>query len=180
MEFMDAQKVVPAPRRRRFLWGVLLAFGTVVLVLVGAPLLIGQLYHGPRDLAAVTAAMPGVPLFPYARIAPENRLTQRTLGLPLLIARLQGAQRADAALLLAAADRDFVLDWYRRSAPFQQWQQVGTEELPGGTRLLFLRDHEGLQITVGPTAFIDTPVQLIYLDGLTDRQVAELRTAAPL
>jgi len=164
------------PRRRsRIRIVVLTLIGVIVLLAAGLSIAGGQ-YHGPRDLDAVTVAMPGVPLFPFADVAPSNRLAQRLLAVPLLLMRLQGVHEAEAVLLQVPADREFVLDWYRRAAPYQDWVKLQEAPSNGGTRFVYLRNREVLQIIVGRTVNgMVTPIELIYLDGVSDRQITQLQ-----
>ncbi|HEY3377586.1 MAG TPA: hypothetical protein VGL77_08830 [Armatimonadota bacterium] len=155
-------------------WCLFLLGLFLVLVIIGY-LVAGRLYTGPQTLTAVVRTMPHVPLFPLIEIAPDNRQAQRALAFPLWLMRWQGATRAEAAQLRAPADADFIQEWYQRVAPSQGWCYQGCETLRMGTRLLYLRRNEGLQILVGHTsANIYTPVQLIYLQGLTAAQVEQL------
>jgi len=174
-----------AEGKTRRSWRYRLARGVIILLvcagtLVGIYYGSGALYHGPHTLAAVTAAMPGVPIFPLTSMAPFNISTQRALAMPLLLMRRQGAHRAEAALLQAPADREFIVGWYLQSASSQRWSLVANDTVGDNRRLVFLRAHEGLQVTVGATRNILTPVQLIYLEGLTDRLVAQLTPSEPL
>ena len=168
-----------AESRKRHSWRYRAA-KALIIVLVCAGMVagiyagLGRLYHGPRTLAALTAAMPGVPIFPFSAMAPMNIGTQRALAAPLLLIRWQGARHAETALLQAPADREFIVDWYRQAARSQGWTLVANDVAGAGRRLLFLREREGLQVMVGQTANILTPVQLIYLEGLTGPQVTQL------
>lgn len=145
------------------------------LMLAGLAI-IGEQYRGPRTLDAVTMAMPGVPLFPFATIAPSNRAAQRLLAVPLLLMRLQGVREVEAVMLQAPADREFVLDWYRRAAPFQNWIKLQEAPLSGGTRLIYARNREVLQVIIGRTrGGMVTPVELIYLNGVSDTQISRLQ-----
>ena len=167
------------PRRRR--WGrfFLALFVIFILLVVAVRLLIGHVYQGPRTLADVVAVMPGVPLFPLTEVAPSNARAQRGLAIPLRLLRMQGVRHAEAAQLQAPADDYFIVAWYRRLAPSQGWSYAGEETLDSGTRLLFLRKNEGLQVFVGATSELYTPYQLIYLDGMTNTQIAQIATALP-
>ena len=146
----------------------------------GIVVFLGTLYHGPETMGGVAVVMPGVPIFPVSSLAPANRGAQRAMALPLWFIRRQGATHAETALLQAPADQEFILEWYQQAARPQGWSLVGHDGVVGGRRLVFLRGREGLQVTVGATADIFTPVQLIYMDGLTTRQVAQLAPAGPL
>ncbi|HEX2949333.1 MAG TPA: hypothetical protein VHV83_07165 [Armatimonadota bacterium] len=170
---------VPPRKKRRFLFRFfrVMVILTVVLLLINV--LIGFLYHGPRTMADVVQAMPGVPLFPLADITKTNRLAQRAYTLPLLFMRLQGAEKAEFAQLQAPADNFFIVDWYRRSLPTMGWDFYGQQRLYSATRLIFIREHEGLQVMVGESHDIQTPIQLIYLAGLPRRQLVQLMHALP-
>ena len=164
------------PRTRSRFRTVLLTLIAVIGLMVAGLAIAGAQYHGPRNLEAVTKEMPGVPLFPFAGIAPSNRTAQRLLAVPLLLMRLQGAREAEAVLLQVPADRDFVLDWYRRAAPYQDWTKLQESPSNGGTRLVYLRNRELLQIVIGRTVNgMVTPIQLIYLDGVSDAQITRLQ-----
>ena len=164
------------PRKRSRIRIVVLTLITVIGLLVAGLAIAGQQYHGPRTLAAVTKAMPGVPLFPFAAIAPSNPAAQRLLAVPLLLMRLQGVREAEAVFLQVPADREFVLDWYRRAAPYQDWIKLQEAPSNGGTRLVYARNREVLQIIVGRTkGGIVTPIELIYLNGVSDAQISRLQ-----
>jgi hypothetical protein len=154
---------------------VALTLGMLSALLAAA----GWLYRGPATLPRVLAVMPGVPIFPSASVAPENALAQRLLAAPLLLARRQGARRAEAVLLRAPGDHEFVVDWYRRMAPSQHWTQVGQARVDAGTRLVFTRVNEGLQVTVGPSNGLFATVQYLYFDGMSAGQAQQLLAAAP-
>ncbi len=169
-----------AKSSRRWVWYPIIA---LLLVLgVGGALYVagGALYHGPGTLPRVLAVMPGVPLFPMARVAPENALAQRLLALPLALARRHGAARAETVLLRAPGDHDFIVDWYRRMAVGEHWKLVGLDALGGRTRLIFARGSEGWQVLVGASDGLGAPVQYLYFDGMNAGQVRELLAAAPL
>lgn len=170
----DTIKSQFVPCRRRWVRRLLVTAGILAVIFFGIPCLVGFTYRGPRDMDGVAAMMPGVPLFPLSTIAPGNLSTQRAMAIPLFIIRMQGVKRADIALLQAPADHEFVVDWYRMTAPRLQWMLVDQETLAQGSRLLFSRKHEGFQVIVGPTPEINTPVQLIYLNGLSERQLQQL------
>jgi len=172
----DQHEATAKPRKRSRIKIFVLVLSALVLLVIAGLVIVGQRYHGPRDLAAVTAVMPGVPLFPFAEISPANPAAQRLLALPLLLIRLQGARQAEAALLQVSAEHDFVLDWYRRAAPYQDWQKLRETNQSNGTRLLFSRDREVLQVIIGHTAQSITPIQLIYLDGVSPDQLTRLQS----
>ena len=168
-------------RKRRVRWGwrLLKILGVFVLLLIGLRFALARMYHGPQDLPGVIATMPRVPIFPYAKMAPNNRQVQRAMAIPLLFMRYQGASRAEAAQLQAPADDFFIADWYRRIAPSQGWTFDGQQAMGANTRLIFTRGHEGLQVLIGATKDIYTPFQLIYLQGMSDEQLVQLTGAIP-
>jgi hypothetical protein len=175
----DRHEATTTPRKRSRIRTFLLTLTAVIVFIVAGLWIAGESYHGPRDLAAVTAMMPGVPIFPLADMAPGNRTTQRLMAIPLYLMRrgLQGEHRAaEAVLLRAPADPDYVLDWYRRAAPYQDWKKLQVARLNNSTRLVFLRNHEVLQVIVGhSTDGLVTPIQLIYLNGVSDVQITRLQ-----
>ncbi len=107
---------------------------------------------------------------PRTTIASGNANTQRALAIPFYVVRLQGVKHTEAALVQAPADRASVLEWYKMMAPRQAWTLSDQELIDKGTRLLYTRHHEALQIIIGAGRDIFTQVQLIYLDGITERQ----------
>ena len=139
-------------------------------MLGGVYLLLGLLYRGPRDMAEVCAVMRGVPIFPSMSIAAGNPLTQRSLAIPLYLVHLQGVKRTEAVLVQAPAQRERILQWYKTMSRRQGWLLADQETLTQGMRFLFTRRHEALQLIVSPTRQTHTQVQLIYLDGITERQ----------
>ncbi|MHB9129511.1 MAG: hypothetical protein ACYDBB_00285 [Armatimonadota bacterium] len=170
-----SHEFVAIPRRRRRGARVLWVILSVLLILWGIYAGLGQLYHGPRNLKDVVAAMPGVPIFPLSTIARSNHLAQRTLAIPRLLMRMQGAKDVQAAVLQAPGDADFILYWYREVTPTQGWQLSGDELISHGRRLVYLRGQEGLQVLVGDTkGGLFSPVQLIYMTGLTAQQAQQL------
>lgn len=172
----DMRENNPPKRRRR--WGlIVLAVCSIFIgAIVGGIVIIGERYHGPRNLDEVTVAMPGVPIFPFADVAPANRTAQRMLALPLLLARMHGAVRADAVMLQAPSDRDFVQAWYKQAMSFQGWAQAKEEVTSERIRLVFTRRREAVQIFIGQTQDqIITPIELIYVSGLTSGQIQQLR-----
>jgi len=175
----DRHEATTTPRKRSRIRTFLLTLAAVIVFIVAGLLIAGESYHGPCDLAAVTAMMPGVPIFPLSDMASSNRTTQRLMAIPLYLMRrgLQGEHRvAEAALLQAPAERDFVLDWYRRAAPYQDWKKLQDARLNNSTRLVFLRNREVLQVIVGhSTDGLVTPIQLIYLNGVSDAQIRQLK-----
>jgi len=163
------------PRARNWIRLFLLILIAVILLGVAGMAIISEQYHGPRTLTAVTTTMPGVPLFPFAVLAPANRTAQRLLAGPLLLMRLQGARTAEAVLLQVPAEPDFVLEWYRGAAPFQDWKALRETEQPNSTRLLFTRNREVLQIIVGHSSnHLITPIEIIYLNGVSPAQLERL------
>jgi len=176
IDMPDRHESTAKPRRRSRVKIFLLVLFAVVSLVIAGLAIVGASYHGPRNLAAVTAVMPGAPLFPFAEIAPANRTAQRLLAIPLLLMRLQGARVAEAALLQVPAEQDFVLDWYRRAAPFQDWKKLRETKQSNGIRLLFSHDREVLQVIIGnTTAQSITPIQLIYLDGVSPEQIDSMQ-----
>jgi uncharacterized membrane protein YgcG len=172
----DQHDATAKPRKRSRIKTFLLVLLAVISLIVAGAAIIGEQYHGPRDLAGVTSMMPGVPLFPFTEIAPANRTVQRLLAAPLLLMRLQGARTAEAVLLQVPAEHDFVLDWYRRAAPYQDWKKLQESKQSNGTRLLFVRNREVLQVIIGHTSKESiTPIQLIYLDGVSDTQITRMQ-----
>ncbi|MHB0937224.1 MAG: hypothetical protein ACYDCO_02190 [Armatimonadota bacterium] len=164
------------PRKRSRIRTILLTLTAVIGLIVAGLAIVGAQYHGPRTLDAVTKAMPGVPLFPFAGMAPSNGTAQRLLAVPLLLARLRGVRKAEAVVLQVPAEREFVLDWYRRATPYQGWTRLQEAPSSSGTRLVFLRNRELLQVVIGHTVNgINTPIQLIYLDGVSDAQITRLQ-----
>lgn len=169
------------PRGRSWLAKTITALLLIVFAAAGFVALLGVLYHGPTTIEAVTAVMPGVPLFPLAQVSSRNRGTQRALAIPLQLMRLQGATHAEAVLLQVPAEHDFVIEWYRRTAPFAQWHLVDYGDMGHRTRLVFLRGREGLQMLVGDTVGgLLTPIQIIYLNGLTPQQIEQLKPPQPI
>lgn len=167
------------PRKRHWLWRLLRGVTIFTLILLALNFAVSFLYHGPNTLPAIVAVMPGVPIFPLAQVSPGNPRAQRAMALPLWFMRLQGAKHAEAAQILAPADGYFIAYWYRQSASQLGWQLAGEEKLGGGRRLVFLREHEGLQVIIGKTRDILTPVQLIYLSGMADAQREQLASGLP-
>lgn len=167
------------PRKRHWFWRLLRGVTIFTLILLVLNFTIGFLYHGPKTMPAIVAVMPGVPIFPLAKVSPSNPRAQRAMALPLCFMRLQGAKHADAAQILAPADDYFVTYWYRQSAMQMGWQLAGEEKFGGGRRLVFLREREGLQVVIGKTSDIFTPVQLIYLSGMADAQLRQLASGLP-
>lgn len=166
------------PKHRSGWWKVVGIIFIVLLVLVTGVLLVSMAYQGPASLPGVLKVMPGVPIFPLSEIAPRNRAAQRGMAIPLMLIHFQGAQKAEVVQLHAPADADFVLDWYRRTSPSQRWSLLAQEQVTGGTRLLFVRGNEGLQVLVGKTrGGMVTPVQLLYIQGLTTRQLQQMAGA---
>jgi hypothetical protein len=88
--------------------------------------------------------------------------------------RWQGASRAECAQLEIFADRAFVIEWYQLQAPAAQWMPARQEAIPGGTRLIFTRNDRAFQVIVGEQRGSSVPFQLVYLEGLSDRQLADL------
>ena len=175
---MDAQHDEPKKRPRRGRWWKTSLLILAILVALGAGLtvLTGQLYHGPRSLDAVTQSMPGVPIFPFAEVAPGNTTAQHLFAILLFLMRLRGIPTAETALLSVPAERDFVLDWYRKATPFQDWSTAREEQISEGTRLIYTRDKEALLILIGQTHDgLTTMIQLIYLGGLNTQQLEEVR-----
>lgn len=173
----DETAARPRPRRSRF-WSAVSLLILLAFAAVAGYLALGLLYRGPASLDDVTQVMPGVPLFPLSRLASNNRLLQHAMAIPLRLIRLQGARRAESALLEAPGDSEFIVEWYHKVAPSQGWELVGEGKNGAGWRMLFVREQEGLQVLVGPTPFIVTPVQLTYLSGMTNAQMAQYRGAA--
>lgn len=171
--------VTSTRRRPRPLRVVVWSLLALLAVLIIGLVVIGESYHGPRDLKGVSLRMPGVPIFPYTSVAPRNRSAQRLLALPLLLMRARGVQAAETVTLLAPAERDFVRDWYRQIAPSQDWTLLRQDTVGRSTRLIFTRDHEVLQLLMGPTVNgLTTPVQLIYLRGVPARDISTIRAPA--
>ena len=177
---MDEQQEAPRPpRRRRWVRNLFLIFIGLIALAVGVLAIVSEQYRGPRDLAGVTAVMPGVPIFPFADVAPNNRAAQRTMAIPLLLLRKQGARQAETALLQVPADRDFIRKWYQQTMPFQGWEQVREDVTAQGTRIIYLRRQESVQVYVGKThSGMQTNIQLTYLDGLQPHQIEQLRGPA--
>lgn len=166
------------PRRRwvRRVVGTLL----VLLLLAGSLAALSLvLYRGPRTLSDVVGAMPNVPLFPLSMLSSRNAAAQHALALPRWLLQRQGAQTVEIALLEVPADHGFVLDWYQRFAPYMGWTLARRETRGAGVRLVFLRGREGLQVIISPNRDLVTAYQLIYLDGLTARQLRQLHGSAP-
>ena len=169
------QPTLPHPRqRRRLRQRSLITLLVILFVLIGSYFSLDLCYRGPRDMGSILTAMPGVPIFPLSSVANGNHRTQRALAIPLLLVRLQGVTRAEAALLQAPAGRDFVLDWYKTMAPAQEWELADQETLAAGTRLMFTRKREGFQVIVGAKSNTAASVQLVYLNGLTERQIQQM------
>ncbi|MHB9024045.1 MAG: hypothetical protein ACYC7E_07685 [Armatimonadota bacterium] len=162
-------------RRRPSGWRkFFLISGVLVVVLAALWIIPGLIYHGPRRMEDVTIRMPGVPLFPISRIASGNRLAQSLMAAPLYLLRLQGAQHADIVTLHCPGDSEFVAEWYVQFAPGQRWTLLKKEGTPRQTRLLFLRDREGLQVYIGASNGLFAPVQLTYLQCRTAEQCRKL------
>lgn len=164
--------------RRKWLRKTLYVLGVLTLLGILARVGTGYLYRGPRTMAQVTAVMPGVPIFPLSEMSSSNTRAQRAMAVPLWLMRKQGAKRAELAQIYAPADAYFIAEWYRRIAPSQGWSYVGEEKVGSGTRIVFTREREALQVVVGETQDILTPVQLIYLQGVSEKQKRQLSASA--
>jgi len=173
---MDDQRAVETPRgKRRWPRKLLLTLIGIVSLLVGGLAIVGEQYRGPRSLAEMTAMMPGVPIFPFADLAPNYRASQRLMAIPLYLARMRGIRQAEVVALLAPADRDFVLTWYAQSMPFQGWTPLGATETARSTRIFYQRGQEVVQLYIGPTVGgRRTPLQVLYFDGVSPQQMREL------
>lgn len=143
-------------------------------VIVGLLLLSGLTQPGPRRLADVPRMMPGVPLFPLATLAPDDLPSHFAMAPSLHLMEMQGAKRAVAVHLRVPAEQVYIRDWYRTVAPAQRWQLLGEYDALMTHRLIYLRDREGMQVGIGRTAGLYSPVQIIYLQGMTNAQLKHI------
>jgi hypothetical protein len=157
-------------RKRRWAKVMLITLGVFILVLVGAGQLSARLYQGPQTLDALMTAMPGVPLFPFAGLTANNRAQQHAMGIPLWLLRRQGASHAETAFLQVPSDPAFIREWHEGELKKAGWTLAGNEQ----GRLVFVKDRAILQVIIGPQRDLLTAYQLVYLDGLSKRQLDDI------
>ncbi|HOS42504.1 MAG TPA: hypothetical protein PK794_02330 [Armatimonadota bacterium] len=162
------------PTRRRWARWALATLAALGVLALGLTLVSAHLYQGPRTLDAVIAAMPEAPIFPFSELTANNRAGQRAMAIPLWLLRRQGAARAETAFLCVPADPVFLRAWYTGELTKADW----TLATNGQQRLVFVKNHAAIQVLIGPRRDLLTAYQLVYLDGLTDRQVAQLLAPA--
>lgn len=164
----------PKSKWRRLKWtlGIL---GVFVVLIVGLVLLSARIYRGPQSIEAVKATMPGVPIFPFAELTANNRAQQSAMAIPLWMLRRQGATRADTAFLQVPADPDFIQEWHERAMTKLGWTIKLREQVGQNRRLIFVKQQAALQVIIGPQRDLLTAYQLVYLDGLSERLLTELR-----
>ncbi len=155
----------------RWIHRALITLGALLVVFATVSFISTRLYQGPQTLDAVMTAMPDTPIFPFAELTTNNRAQQRAMAIPLWLLKRQGATRAETAFLFVAADPAFIREWYLRELTNDGWTLITATP----RRILFVKERSAVQITIGPQRDLLTPYQLVYLNGLTKRQLTDLR-----
>ena len=106
----------------------------------------------------------------YLAVAPQG-LRSFLMAIPLWLLKRQGATRAETAFLFVAADPAFIREWYLRELTNDGWTLITATP----RRILFVKERSAVQITIDPQRDLLTPYQLVYLNGLTKRQLTDLR-----
>ncbi|OPZ88269.1 MAG: hypothetical protein BWY76_00022 [bacterium ADurb.Bin429] len=134
----------------RWIHRALITLGALLVVFATVSFISTRLYQGPQTL---------------------DRAQQRAMAIPLWLLKRQGATRAETAFLFVAADPAFIREWYLRELTNDGWTLITATP----RRILFVKERSAVQITIGPQRDLLTPYQLVYLNGLTKRQLTDLR-----